>query len=221
MDANATISVDIWSDISCPWCAIGSRTFKAGLAAFDHAEIVHVTYRSYVLNPHAPIDFAGSAREFLVRFKGIPAAQVESMAAHVKSSAARVGLAYDIDKIQVTNTAKAHQVLHFAKKQHRQIELVDRFVSAMFAEGRHLGRDDDLADLAADIGLDRAEVLSALASAEFLDAVQSDIEQAGVHGISGVPFYLFNGTVGLSGVQPPDTFASLLRALYDKNVDDG
>lgn len=215
----ATISVDIWSDISCPWCAIGSRTFEAGLAAFDHADMVLVTYRSYVLNPHAPIDFDGSAREFLVRFKGIPAARVESMAAHVRSSAAEVGLVYDIDKIRVTNTAKAHQVLHFAKKQHRQIELVDRFFTALFAEGRHLGRDDDLADLAADTGLDRADVLSALASAEFLDAVESDIEQGGVHRISSVPFYLFNGTVGLSGVQAPDIFTALLRALYDENID--
>lgn len=76
LSPSSHIDIDIWADISCPWCYIGHRTFEAGLAQSEHADLMRVTYRSYVLNPDAPVDFGGSAKEFLVQHKGIPAGQV-------------------------------------------------------------------------------------------------------------------------------------------------
>lgn len=214
------ISVDIWADISCPWCYIGRRKFEIGLAAFEHAEIVAVTYRSYLLNSDAPLDFEGSSKDFLVRHKGIPADRIDQMAAQVRRGAAEVGLVYDTDKLRVTNTSKAHQVLHLAMKEGRQLELVERFFTALFAEGRHLGSDDVLGDLAAEVGLDRGDVLATLASGDFLAAVDADIAEARSLGITGVPFYRFDRTHGVSGAQPPDTFTALLRTLYDEKHDE-
>ena len=133
------VGVDIWADISCPWCYIGRRKFEIGLAAFAHAEVVEVTQRSYVLNPDAPLNFEGSSREFLVQHKGIPADRIDQMAVQVRRGAEEVGLVYDTENLKVTNTSKAHQVLHLAKKDGLQLELVDRFFTALFAEGRHLG----------------------------------------------------------------------------------
>lgn len=218
--SGSRISVDIWADISCPWCYIGRRQFEIGLAAFEHADIVAVTYHSYVLNPDAPLDFEGSSKDFLVRHKGIPADRIDGMATQIQRTAAEVGLVYDADKLKVTNTSKAHQVLHLARKEGRQLELVERFFTAFFAEGRHLGRDDVLADLAAEVELDRGEVLATLRSGEFLAAVDADIAEARSLGISSVPFYSFNRTHLMSGAQPPNTITALLRMLYDENHDE-
>lgn len=214
------ISVDIWADISCPWCYIGRRAFEAGLKAFEYADMVRVTYRSYVLNPDAPLDFDGSARDFLLRHKGVSAGQVEQMVAKVRQRAAEVGLVYDIDKLRIANMKKAHEVLHFAKVHGLQLELVERLFTAFFAEGRDLGNYDDLADLAADVGLDRDDALTALNSGEFVAAVNADIEQADEHGITSVPFYLFDGTHGMAGAQPPAAFTSVLKRLYGEESEE-
>lgn len=111
-------------------------------------------------------------------------------------------------------------MLHFAKAQGRQVELADRLFTAFFAEGRHLGSDDVLADLAADVGLDRNAALAALESGVFLAEVNDDIAQARGAGITSVPSYLFNESHVLSGVQPPETFTSVLNRLYAWELDD-
>jgi Predicted dithiol-disulfide isomerase involved in polyketide biosynthesis len=98
------IKVDVWSDIACPWCYIGKRKFEAGAEAFDGE--VEVEYHSFELAPDTPVDFDGSEVDFLVTHKGLPAAQVQQMLAQVTNIAAEVGLAYDFDALQHTNTVK-------------------------------------------------------------------------------------------------------------------
>ncbi|UPW09922.1 DsbA family oxidoreductase [Gordonia terrae] len=207
---SAPITVDIWSDIACPWCYIGKRKFEAGLAEFAGRDDVEVTYHSFELAPDTPVDFDGSEVDFLVRHKGMPAQQVEGMLEQVTGIAAEVGLDYDFDSLQHTKTLKAHEALHFAKERGRQLDLVERLFKAYFEEGRHVGRPDELADLAADIGLDRDEVIAALDSGAYAPAVAADIDQARAYGISGVPFFVINGKYGVSGAQAPEIFAQAL-----------
>src|SRR3954447_11368189 len=107
------IKVDIWSDIACPWCYIGKRKFETGVAAFGRE--VEVEFHSFELAPDTPVDFAGSEVDFLVKHKGMPAAQVEQMLGQMVQTAADEGLKYDFDALQHTNTKKAHEVLHLAK----------------------------------------------------------------------------------------------------------
>ncbi|MCG7634644.1 DsbA family oxidoreductase [Gordonia McavH-238-E] len=207
---SAPITVDIWSDIACPWCYIGKRKFEAGLAEFAGRDDVEVTYHSFELAPDTPVDFDGSEVDFLVRHKGMPAQQVEGMLEQVTGIAAEVGLDYDFDSLQHTMTLKAHEALHFAKERGRQLDLVERLFKAYFEEGRHVGRPDELADLAADIGLDRDEVIAALDSGAYAPAVAADIDQARAYGISGVPFFVINGKYGVSGAQAPEIFTQAL-----------
>ncbi len=210
------IKVDIWSDIACPWCYIGKRKFEAGVEAYGGE--VEVEYHSFELAPDTPVDFAGSEVDFLVRHKGLPAAQVQSMLDRVAGIAAEVGLDYDFDALQHTKTVKAHQALHYAKQHGRQVELKERLLRAYFVEGRHVGRDEDLADLAAEVGLDRADVLRSLESDEFLDDVRADQDQAIQYGIQGVPFFVIDGRYGVSGAQSPETFAGVLTQVADERV---
>ncbi|WP_344202354.1 DsbA family oxidoreductase, partial [Pseudolysinimonas kribbensis] len=115
-----------------------------------------------------------------------------------------------------TNTVKAHQLIHWAKAQGRQLDMKERLLAAYFEEGRHVGRDEDLADLAAEIGLDRDEALAALRDDRHLDDVRADQALAQQLGINGVPFFVFDGQYGVSGAQDPATFADVLRQVAEK-----
>lgn len=205
------VLVDIWSDIACPWCYIGKRRFEEGVRRFGGE--VEVTYHSFELAPETPVDFAGSEADFLAAYKGQPRQVVQQMLDHVSGIADEVGLRYDFEKLQHTNTVLAHQLLHLAKARGRQQELVELLFPAYFTEGRHLGRIDTLVELAAQAGLDAEEARQALTRAEYLPAVRADQDQARAYGIQGVPFFVLDGRYGISGAQDPETFAAALTQV--------
>lgn len=216
---NKPLKVDIWSDIACPWCYIGKRKFEAAVESFgSEGKQVEVEFHSFELAPDTPVDFEGSEVDFLVGHKRIPAGQVEQMLAQVAGIATSVGLDYDFEALRHTNTVKAHQLLHFAKTQGKQAEMKERLLSAYFQEGRHVGRVADLADLAAEIGLDRDKVVASLESGEFLPAVDADKEQALEYGITGVPFFVIDGKYGVSGAQDPATFVQVLETAWSERA---
>ena len=210
------IKVDIWSDVQCPWCYIGKRKFEAAVAGFDGE--VDVEYHSFELAPDTPVDFEGSPKDYLAERKGISAADADAMLDRVTGIAASVGLAYDYDHVHQTNTIKAHELLHYAKSKGRQVDMKERLMKAYFVDGRHVGRIDDLADLAAEIGLDRAEVVTALTNETYLADVKSDVAQAEAYGINGVPFFVFEEKYGVSGAQDPATFANVLEQVASERA---
>ena len=127
--------------------------------------------------------------------------------------AANAGLDYDFDALRHTKTLKAHELLHFAKEQGLQLELSERLFRAYFTEGRHVGRVDELVELAAEVGLDADAAREALESGRYAAAVQADIAQAGAYGINGVPFFVFEGKYGVSGAQPAEVFSQVLTQV--------
>lgn len=205
---STAIKVDIWSDIACPWCYIGKRRFEAGVAGFGGD--VEVEYHSYELSPDAPVDFEGSVTQLLAEKKGLSPEQITAMFQSVVEVAAGEGIDIDYDSVTHTNTVKAHQVLHLAKEHGLQAELKERLFQAYFQEGANVGHDDELADLAAEVGLDRAQVLRVLAGNEYLAAVRADQARAGEYGIQGVPFFVIDGKYGLSGAQEAATITQAL-----------
>lgn len=207
-----TVKVDIWSDVACPWCFVGKRRFETAAAEFaEGGGSLEVEYHSFELSPDTPVDFEGTEVDFLVSHKRMPAAQVESMLAQMTQLASTEGLSYDFDALQHTNTIKAHELLHYAKAQGRQLDMKERLLAAYFEEGRHVGRIDDLADLAEEIGLDRADVVEALKSEQFVPDVQADKDQAIAYGITGVPFFVIDRKFGVSGAQDPSVFVDVLQ----------
>jgi len=209
------IEIDVWSDVACPWCYIGKRNLETSLAVFrerdDVPEVeVEVEYRSFELSPDTPVEFEGTHSEFLMSHRGVTADQARQMLDRVTGIAADVGLAFDYDSLRHTNTVLAHQLLHYSKGKALQIEMKERLLSAYFVEGRHIGRIGDLADLGAEVGLDRDDVIRSLESEEYLAVVRADQRQAAEYGINGVPFFVFAEKYGVSGAQPPEVF---LRAL--------
>nr|WP_221234200.1 DsbA family oxidoreductase [Terrimesophilobacter mesophilus] len=208
------IKVDIWSDVQCPWCYIGKRKFEAGAAQFGGD--VEVEYHSFELAPDTPVDFGGTPADYLAQRKGLPHDQVSQMLDRVTGIAASVGLDYDYDSVHQTNTVKAHELIHYAKSKGRQLDMKERLLEAYFVKGEHVGRIDDLADIAAGIGFDRGDVVRALESNEFLPAVKADVAQAQEYGIQGVPFFVIDGKYGISGAQEAATFAAALQQVRDE-----
>lgn len=214
LDVSDVIKVDIWSDVQCPWCYIGKRKFEAAVADFGGE--VEVEYHSFELAPDTPLDFDGTPKDYLAQRKGISPSDADRMLERVTGIAASVGLDYDYDHVHQTNTIKAHELLHYAKSHGRQVEMKERLLKAYFVDGRHVGRIEDLADLAAEIGLDRDEVVRVLTDQQYLPDVKADVAQAEAYGIHGVPFFVFNEKYGVSGAQDPSTFANVLEQVQSE-----
>lgn len=215
------ISVDVWSDIACPWCYIGKRRMEKALEEFTHspgAPKVKITYHSYEISPDTPADFEGSPTDALLA-AGMPADQVEEMFTRVSTAAEAEGVEVHFPNVQHTNTARAHELLHFAKARGKQAELKERLFRAYFTEGRHVGDLDTLAELAVEAGMDRTEALAALTTRRHSADVQVDIAQAHGFGIQSVPFYRIDGKYGISGaMEAGELVAALTQAATDRDA---
>lgn len=207
------IRVDVWSDIACPWCYIGKRKLES--AVTETGIPVEIEYHAYELAPDLPTEFEGSEQDYL-EIRGFSADQVQPLLARIVRAAKAVGLDFDYDILRHTNMLKGHQLIRWAKTEGRQLDMVERILAAHFEEGRHVGRDSDLADLAGEIGLDREKALRALQEGRHVDDVQADEARAQQLGIRSVPFYVFETTYGVAGAQDPETFADILRRLAEK-----
>ena len=207
------IRIAVWSDVACPWCYVGKRRLDAALEAFartPEARPVEVEYHSYQLNPDLPADYEGGHTDYLASRLGMSPEQIQASNQRLSEMGAAVGAKYRMDRVVIANTLKAHELLHFAKAHGRQAEMKERLLQAYWSEGQRLGRIDELADLAAEVGLDWAAARQALETDAYRGAVRADMAQAAQYGIRGVPFFVLDGKYGLSGAQEAET---LLQAL--------
>lgn len=209
------IQIDVISDVVCPWCFIGKRHLDAALARWavenpDSAVSVH--WHPYFLNPDTP-DSGEPYRPFLEKKFGGPEKLAEIWA-RVNAAGQAAGIAFAFEKIELrANTLSAHRLIHHAQKVGAggTALLVEKLFAAQFIDGRHVGDRDVLADIAADCGMDRAAIRAYLDTEEDADTVFSAALRAQRTGVSGVPFFIFNGTVALSGAQPPEAMLEAMR----------
>jgi predicted DsbA family dithiol-disulfide isomerase len=206
--------VDIWSDLVCPWCYVGKRRFETALASFDQAEAVQVVHHSFQLNPAAPRDHQTNRREMLMRKYRLTPQQVDEMDARMTQVAAAEGLDYRLDGTVSGNTADAHQLVHLAHAHGLQDAMVERLYRAYFVEQRSIFERDSLAVLAGEAGLDPPDAAAALRDGRFAAAVDQDLEAARRLGITGVPFFVIDERVGVSGAQAPGVFLEALQQRH-------
>ena len=208
------MQVEIWSDVVCPWCAIGKRRFETALAGFEHRDEVDVRYRSFELDPTTPRTVEGNATQRLADKYGVPLAQAQAMQQRVIDQAATEGLDFQLDRARPGNTVDAHRLLHLAADRGLQAELKERLLLAYFTEGEPIGEVDTLVRLAAAAGLDEAEARTVLESDKYLAEVREDQSTASALGISGVPFFVLDRKFGLSGAQPAEVLLDALRQAW-------
>lgn len=205
------ITVEIWSDVMCPFCYIGKRRFEAALEQFAERDQVEVIWRSFQLDPNLKTDPDKSVAQSLAEKKGWSAEQTAQSMAYVGNMARTVGLEYHFDKAVVANSFDAHRFTHYAKSLGKQDAAEERLFAAYFTEGKNTADHTTLARLGAEIGLDSAAVRQALAGDDFAEDVKSDIALANQFGITGVPFFVFNRQYAVSGAQDVQVFLQTLQ----------
>lgn len=213
-DASVKITVDVWSDIVCPWCYIGKRRFEAALAKFEHASDVELVWHSFQLDPSSPKDLAVSLPEMLAKKYGMTVAQAQQKHDELTALAAKDGLEYHFEKAKPGNTFDAHRLIHFAAAHEKGDAMKERLLRAYFTEGVRISDHDALAKLAGEIGLDEAAARDALAADAFADDVRKDLAIARESGISGVPAFVFADKYLVSGAQPADVFLRVLEKVW-------
>ena len=202
----APLTVEIWSDVVCPWCYVGKRRFEKALAAFEHRDEVEVVWRSFELDPNAPPEREHSGAEHLAAKYGMSLEQAERSNAQMTELAASEGLEYHLDRTRGGNSFDAHRLIQLAKENGRGDEVMERLMRAYFTEGEAIGDAETLVRLAIEMGVDPRGLLGGA----YGDAVRQDEELARRIGIQGVPFFVLNRRYGISGAQPPEL---LLKAL--------
>jgi len=214
------VKVEIWSDVVCPWCYIGKRRFEEALARFPHRDRVEVVWRSFELDPHAEsVRAAGEGPEHadvLASKYGMSRTQAEAAIGNVTRAAAAEGLDFHLDASLRSNTFDAHRVIHLAAARDVQGAVKERLMRAYFSEGEPVGDRDTLVRLAAEAGLDAADVEKVLDTEEHADAVRADEAEARALGITGVPFFVVDRKYGVSGAQPADQLLAVLERAWSE-----
>lgn len=209
-----SIELEVWSDVACPFCYIGKRNLEAALDRFQHRDDVSVVWRSFQLDPSAPVEPAGDMYDLLAAKYGGTREDARAKTANVVAMAADAGLTYDMDAARPSNTFDAHRLIHLAASLDRQDAMNERLLAAYFTEGAVLSDHATLRQLAADTGLPADRVDAVLAGDEFADAVRHESSEAQQLGLGGVPAFVFDRRGAIAGAQPPEVLLAALEQLH-------
>ena len=211
------MNIDIISDVVCPWCYIGKRQIEAALALYAQqhpgAERPRLAWRPFQLNPQLPAEGMSRAQYVVQKF-GV--ARSKDIYARVAAVGAEYGIAFAFDRIaRQPNTVAAHSLIALAgatapPASDLQDRVKEAFLHAYFLDGVDLTRTENLVEIATAAGLDRAQVEQCLADPQSRQAVEQEDQRARAIGVEGVPYFIFNGKLAVSGAQGP---AALLDAM--------
>jgi predicted DsbA family dithiol-disulfide isomerase len=204
------LTIDVISDAICPWCFIGKRRLEKALDGRPAA----VRWHPFPLNPDMPREGI-ERKSYRIRKFGTWERSLE-LDARVATAGQGEGIVFRFDRmVRTPNTLDAHRIIWLAGERGVQDAVVEALFLAYFTDGRDLSDRATLAEIAAGAGLDRAAVDDLLAGDAGLDVVRAGEERARRLGVSGVPFFVVNGRVALSGAQPPELFRQAFEQAGD------
>jgi predicted DsbA family dithiol-disulfide isomerase len=197
------IKIDLYSDVVCPWCLIGSARLDKAIAALPASVAVDIENHPFYLDPSTPPEGYDVQQVLRRKYGGDP----RPMQARVETEAAKAGLALDLGKQPRTfPTARAHTLVRLARPKGTQHALANAIASAYFFDHRPINEGSVLVDIATKFGFDEAEAVAAIADEEELAITEALAIEAMESGIRGVPFTVFDQRYALSGAQPQEVF---------------
>jgi len=209
------LTVDVISDVVCPWCYIGKRRLEAAIAQLrEEAPDLpfEVRWHPFQLNPDLPPQGVDRKAYLEAKFGGT--ARAKEVYERVTAAGKSVGIPFDFDAIErQPNTLDAHRLVAWAQSRSEgdADALVEGLFRANFLEGRYVGSIEELVAIAEAAGFDAADARAFLASDELKDVVADSDRRAREMGIGGVPFFIFDGKTALSGAQEPSAIVAAIR----------
>jgi len=203
------LSIDVFSDVVCPWCLIGKRRLEKALALVPEIP-VEVHWRPFFLNPWVPREGMSRADYLTTKFGSVEG--YKAIAQRVAAAAASEGLVYASDKMtRQPNTLDCHRLIRWAAESDAAPRMKQRLMDLYFTEGGDLSDRNVLVQAAIDCGMDGEEVRALLATDKDVAAVEAEANAAKEAGIDGVPCFILGGLFAVSGAQEPHYLADAIK----------
>jgi predicted DsbA family dithiol-disulfide isomerase len=199
--------IDIWSDVVCPWCAIGMARFERALDQFDGE--VSIRLHPFQLDPEAPIPGVPARERYAKKFGDEAPAILE----RVTAAANDEGLRFDFDRALTANTFDAHRAMAFARASGKDRELEQALFVAYFTDGRDVSDRGTLIEIASVLGLDGNALAAHLAGNAGVDELRRELEDSFERGITAVPTFVFEEEFAVPGAVDTTTFLRMLEQM--------
>jgi predicted DsbA family dithiol-disulfide isomerase len=212
------VQVEIWSDVACPWCYVGMERFERAVA--ESGVAVDVEFRPFELDPNVPLD-GPALEEYLARKFG-DRSRVRAAHARLTDAGAELGIDFRWEGMRRRNTFDAHRLLNWTLRTQgaeRQRALKHRLLVAHFTDGLDVADRDVLADLAAEVGIDRAAARELLESDEEREEVRRQRDEAYTNGINAVPTFIIEGKWMLQGALETDKWVRALKTIQQELIE--
>jgi len=204
--------IEVFQDTVCPWCRIGKKHLFDAISRWE-GEPVTIQYRTFLLDPSVPKEGL-PFRETMAALKGGPEA-VEQMLQHATQAGQAAGVTFRFDRVQFRpNTLASHALIKLVPEE-RTGEVVDALYQAYFEDGRDIGDLDVLAAIGAEHGLQPDQFRRQLEEGEVLEDIEEDLALGESFQITGVPFMVIDGKLGLSGAHPPENILKAFEKVSD------
>ncbi len=213
LSSEQPLRIDIISDVVCPWCVIGYRQLAQALEQTNTTYEIH--WHPFELNPNMPND-GQNLREHIMEKYGSSKQESDASRTRMNEAGSEVGFEFNFnDNTRMHNTFNLHQLLHWADQQGRMHDLKQALFTAHFTNNRNISNIAVLADIAAEIGLDRSEALAVLEDQRFAKEVREAEQRSQAQGIQSVPAVIFNERHLVSGAQGVENYVSILKQLAE------
>jgi predicted DsbA family dithiol-disulfide isomerase len=209
-------SIDIWSDVVCPFCYLGSRQLALAIESFEYRDDVVVNHHAFELDPHTPLTLDTSLAQLVADKYAMPVERAESLHQRLEAQARELGMTWSMTTARPTNTFDAHRLIALATTQGLGDEMSERLFAAYFSEGLLVSDHDTLSRLASDVGV--TDVSSLWATDAFSMDVRADESAAQDLGVTGVPAILIDNKFMVLGAQGVDKIADVLRRAWERRA---
>lgn len=212
------VTIDVVSDVACPWCVIGYKNLQQALESLDGEIEADLAWHAFELRPDAPAE-GENWREHIMAKYGMSYEQSEENRLRITDAGEQVGFTFNFtDDMRTQNTFNCHRLLHWAKDSGQQTALKLALFEAYFTDRTNVNDPDVLLQAVEKAGLDRDSAAAVLASDRYEQAVRSEEGHYQQMGVSSVPTFIVNGKYAITGGQPAEVFVQALRQIASENV---
>ncbi len=212
------LSIDVVSDVACPWCVIGYKNLEQALASLDGEIEADLAWHAFELRPDAPAE-GENWREHIMAKYGLSYEQSEENRKRITEAGSQVGFTFNFtDDMRTQNTFNCHRLLHWAKDTEQQTALKLALFEAYFTDRTNVNDTEVLLQAVEKAGLDRDSAAAVLASDRYEQAVRTEEGHYQQMGVSSVPTFIVNGKYAITGGQPAEVFVQALRQIASENA---